>query len=148
MKKCYVKKKDIDQKLQTVDGQIKNIHEIISSLEVKRKNRVQLVEESKVRLSDLGEQINALERKSLSLESQKEFIEKLHTQYQDIPDPIIEGRLIIQTPPSDHHTGILGKVKEVRALNVFSSCSLIFPLDNSMDCLIFVKRSRFSSKVH
>ncbi|OGX38892.1 MAG: hypothetical protein A3C36_03745 [Omnitrophica WOR_2 bacterium RIFCSPHIGHO2_02_FULL_52_10] len=115
--KVLCEKKDIDQKLRTVDGQINNLKDMIRALEEKKLNSKQLIEESKIRLANLGEQISALERKSLALRSQKEFIEKLHAQYQDIPDPIIEGRLITQLPPSEHHTGILGKVKEVRALN-------------------------------
>lgn len=66
------------------------------------------------RLESVAQQIDGLEKKRILLESQKEFIEKLAVQYKDIPDPVVEGRLITDAPPLDHHTGIIGKVKEVR----------------------------------
>ncbi|HQP10046.1 MAG TPA: AAA family ATPase [Candidatus Omnitrophota bacterium] len=111
--KVLCEKSEIDQKLETVEGQIGNVRSMVASLETEKATRSQVIEESKVRLSQLDDQIGNLEKKSLSLKSQKEFIEKLHAQYEDIPDPVIEGRIITQTPPLDHHTGILGKVKEV-----------------------------------
>jgi len=112
--KIICEEKEVNQKLETVERQINNIQEMIDALGAEKVDRNQSIEESKARLSQLGEQIKTLERKNYSLKSQKEFIEKLHAQYQDIPDPIVEGRLITQAPPMDHHTGILGKVKEVR----------------------------------
>lgn len=115
--KVLCEKNEIDQKLEMVDGQMNNAQEIIASLKTEQTSRLQLAEESKMRLSQLDGQINQLENKSLSLKSQKEFIEKLHAQYQDIPDPVVEGRIITQTPPLEHHTGILGKVKEVSIIN-------------------------------
>ena len=114
--KIIYEEKEVSQKLEVAEGQIKNIQEMINSLDTEKVDRNQSIEESKTRLSQLGEQIKTLERKNCSLKSQKEFIEKLHTQYQDMPDPIVEGRLITQVPPKDHHTGILGKVKEVRTV--------------------------------
>ena len=57
--------------------------------------------------------IDDLEKQKLFLKSQKEFIERLHTQYQDIPDPVVMGRFLTEVPPLDHHTGIIGKVKKV-----------------------------------
>lgn len=115
--KVLSEKSQIDQKLEAVDAQIQCLEQILGRLQEEKAKRSQSVEESKMRLSQLDRQISNLEKKSLSLKSQKEFIEKLHTQYQDIPDPIIEGRIITQTPPLDHHTGILGKVKEVSIVN-------------------------------
>ena len=115
--KIICEDKEVSEKLEVVKGQINNLQEMINVLVAEKTDRSQSIEESKMRLSRLGDQIKTLERKSLSLKSQKEFIEKLHTQYQDIPDPIVEGRLITQVLPLDHHTGILGKVKEVRTVN-------------------------------
>ena len=116
-RKVLAEKSESDQKLETVNGQIGHVHERINGLREEKASRDQLAEESKMRLSQLDGQISSLEKKSLSLKSQKEFIEKLHAQYEDISDPVIEGRIITQTPPLDHHTGILGKVKEVSLVN-------------------------------
>ncbi len=116
-RKILSEKSESDQKLEAVNGQISHVREKADALKTEKTERDQLVEESKARLSQLDGQISNLERKSLSLKSQKEFIEKLHAQYEDISDPIIEGRIITRTPPLDHHTGILGKVKEVSLVN-------------------------------
>jgi chromosome segregation protein len=115
--KVLCEKKEVDQKLEMVDGQMNNVLEIVASLKTEQTSRLQQAEESKSWLSQLGGQITQLENKSLSMKSQKEFIEKLHAQYQDISDPIVEGRIITQTPPLEHHTGILGKVKQVSIVN-------------------------------
>lgn len=62
----------------------------------------------------LNTAINDLERKKLFLVSQKEFIEKLHVQYQDMPDPVVTGHFFSPIPPADRHTGFIGKLKSVR----------------------------------
>lgn len=67
-------------------------------------------------LSVLNSRLESLERKKLFLISQKDFIEKLQVQYEDMPDPIVEGRFLSSAIPSDKHTGLVGKVKSVRAL--------------------------------
>jgi len=74
-----------------------------------------------------------LEKKKVFFNSQKEFIEKLHAQYQDIPDPIIEGRLFTDTAPLEYHTGILGKVKDVHAINRNADIILLFNLGAFLD---------------
>lgn len=68
------------------------------------------------RLAQMQEEMDELKKRHLFLESQKDFIEKLHTQYHDIPDPVVQGKLSTSVPPMDHHTGIIGKVKEVATL--------------------------------
>lgn len=114
--KIICEEQEVHKKMESVDGQINQNQEMINSLMREKDERLQSMEEYKTRLSQLGEQIKLMERKSLSLKSQKEFIEKLHDQYEDIPDPVVEGKLITEVPPLDHHTGILGKVKEVRSV--------------------------------
>ncbi len=62
-------------------------------------------------LAGVNASIDGLERKKLFLISQKEFIEKLHVQYQDMPDPVVAGRFFSPIPPSERHTGFIGKLK-------------------------------------
>jgi len=130
--KIICEEKEVNQKIESVNGQISHIQDVIHSLATEKSDRIRSMEESKTKLSSLGEQIKLMERKSLSLKSQKEFIEKLHDQYQDIPDPIVEGKLITQVAPLDHHTGILGKVKEVRPVQQ----SAYQKLQESFDSLV------------
>ena len=74
--KVTSEEKEVNQKLETVKTQINDVQNMINTLVADKANRSQSMEESKTRLSQLGDQIKTLERKSLSLKSQKEFIEK------------------------------------------------------------------------
>ncbi|MBF0331884.1 MAG: AAA family ATPase [Candidatus Omnitrophica bacterium] len=68
-------------------------------------------------LSALNASIESLERKKLFLISQKEFIEKLHVQYQDMPDPVVTGRFFSPIPPDARHTGFIGKLQSVNQVS-------------------------------
>ncbi len=68
-------------------------------------------------LAALNASIESLERKKLFLISQKEFIEKLHVQYQDMPDPVVTGRFFSPIPPDARHTGFIGKLQAVHQVS-------------------------------
>jgi chromosome segregation protein len=68
-------------------------------------------------LAALNASIDSLERKKLFLISQKEFIEKLHVQYQDMPDPVVTGRFFSPIPPDARHTGFIGKLQSVNQVS-------------------------------
>ncbi len=106
-------KQEIDMKSKNMDYQINSLQGSICELKITKSHHDHVLNELKLWLESIEEEIDDQEKQKLFLKSQKEFIEKMHAQYKDIPDPIIEGRLITQTPPLDHHTGIIGKVKEV-----------------------------------
>lgn len=67
-------------------------------------------------LAVLVGQIDGLEKKKLFLISQKDFIEKMEVQYQDMPDPVISGRFLSTMPPAGGQSGFIGKIKEVLAV--------------------------------
>ncbi len=113
--KVNIEADGLRQKLQNLEGEINRIEEIIRHLEGDRGNQGALLDRLRGDLAGLKQRIDDLEKKGLFYKSQKDFIEKLNVQYQDIPDPIVEGCLITQTQPLNHHTGIIGKVKEVHA---------------------------------
>lgn len=115
--KVTTEKTEVDTKLQTVSQKIQEVTRKIHELKTEEDSRNKTLEELKAQFNILEQKIDDLEKKKLSLISQKEFIEKLHVQYQDIPDPIVEGRFLTTTPPLDHHTGIIGKVKKVTTVD-------------------------------
>lgn len=108
----------VDGKLKEVDDQIKRFQEAMERLQMDKDDNEQMIDTLRSTVLQLEQNINALEKKSLALQSQKDFIEKLHVQYHDIPDPIVEGRLMTKTLPLEYHTGIIGKVKDVRGPNL------------------------------
>src|SRR6185503_15563762 len=86
---------------------------VFEELKARLANEQGVLAEFKAQLDTLQHTQTELEKKKLFLVSQKEFIEKLQVQYQDIPDPIVEGRFFSSIPPSEKHGAIIGKVKQV-----------------------------------
>lgn len=115
--KVQGEKTAVHQKLQNVDYQLRTVHGAVADLYIQKRQVEESVNESRRVIDQLSSQLDESEKKRLFLRSQKEFTEKLNAQYQDIPDPVVEGRFFSQAAPLDHHTGIIGKVKEVRPVN-------------------------------
>ncbi len=107
----------IGKKLGEVDEQVNKTQQEIDALQSQRDEKDRRLTDLKVRISYLDKALDDLDKKKVFYNSQKEFIEKMQVQYDDIPDPVIEGRLFTRSKPLDHHTGILGKVKEVHVVN-------------------------------
>ena len=115
--KVLGEKTAINQKLQNVDYQLRTVHGAVADLYIQKRQDEECINEARRDIDQLSSQLDECEKKRLFLRSQKEFTEKLNAQYQDIPDPVIEGRFFSQAAPLDHHTGIIGKVKEVRPVS-------------------------------
>lgn len=114
--KVVQEKQEVDEKLSMIEYQLRSLEGVISDLETNKENQQKVIDVVIAKINDFVSQINEFEKKKIFLESQKEFIEKLNVQYQDIPDPVVEGRLLTHTTPLEHHTGIIGKVKGVRRI--------------------------------
>jgi chromosome segregation protein len=104
-------KGEVDQKLQHAEFQINSTQGNIIDLRHEKDSSEKKLSGLRAQLQELDRQINELEKKKFFFKSQKDFIEKLQAQYQDIPDPVIEGRFFTDHAPAPHHTGIIGKVK-------------------------------------
>jgi len=110
LEKTTNQKQEVDQKIQNIGYQMSTIEGSICDLFQQLEQKKGCVENIKTRLKSLDEKIQEQEKKRLFLKSQKEFIEKMSSQYDDMPDVAIEGKLITETVPEEHHTGIIGKV--------------------------------------
>jgi len=114
--KISSEKQEVDNRLMVTSTRIGNVSGKVEELKSDHQSKQQVFAELKRQISAIHKKINELETKRILLKSQKDFIEKLQVQYQDMPDPVVEGRLIIKNPPSKQHTGIIGKVKGVQCL--------------------------------
>jgi chromosome segregation protein len=90
--------------------------------------RRQALEELKGRFAVQEAVIDDLEKNHVFLLSQKEFIQKMQVQYQDIPDPVVEGRFIATVRPSDKQTGIIGKIKAVTVIAATSQSPELYEI--------------------
>ncbi|MCA9409110.1 MAG: AAA family ATPase [Candidatus Omnitrophica bacterium] len=107
----------ISQRMQNIEYQIISIKGSIASFENRKDDETFILTTAENRISKLERLIQNLEKKNLFLTSQKDFIEKMRTQYQDMPDPSVEGRFYTYSTPEAHHTGIIGKVKAVNEVD-------------------------------
>lgn len=114
--KVLGERNEVNQKLQNVDYQLRTVHGAVADLYTRKRQEEEKINDIKNIIAGLNTRLDESEKKRLFLRSQKEFTEKLNAQYQDIPDPVIEGRFFSQVPPMEHHTGIIGKVKEVKSI--------------------------------
>jgi chromosome segregation protein len=115
--KVSSEKQEVDLKLQNADFQIKGLEETMQKLSTDKQEKNNTLESLDRQYRDMEQKIDDLEKRKLFLTSQKEFIEKMNVQYQDIPDPVAESRFYTDNPPLQHHTGMIGKVKQVNALD-------------------------------
>ncbi|MEW5895749.1 MAG: AAA family ATPase [Candidatus Omnitrophota bacterium] len=115
--KILIEKGQIDTKFTTLVENIDRVCGLVNDLRSDIQRRREILSSRDKEFHALEDNIEDLERKQISLRSQKEFIEKLSAQYDDIPDPVVRGRLITNAPPLEHHTGIVGKVCEVRPVS-------------------------------
>ncbi len=111
--KVFGEKQQIELKLQSISKQLVFSSQHLEELNAQLLKNQQILEQIQNDWKAVDEHIDELEKKRLFLKSQKEFIEKLSVQYQGIPDPIIEGHIITTSKPMEHHSGLIGKVKEV-----------------------------------
>ena len=114
MEKVLNEKQEREQKVQNVGYQMNAVSGSMQDLAAQKEEKAQLISEIKNQLKELNTTIDTKEKERLFLQSQKDFIEQMSTQYQEMPDQALEGKLIIKSSPEKHHTGIIGKVKSVR----------------------------------
>ncbi|MBI3315275.1 MAG: AAA family ATPase, partial [Candidatus Omnitrophica bacterium] len=106
----------VSQKAEALDAAMARSRSILSSLwadlEGKRARWTQL----KSSLAVQETAADDLEKKKLFLLSQKDFVAKMQAQYQDTPDPVVEGKFISCVRPHEQQTGIIGKIKNIRII--------------------------------
>ena len=113
LEKVSQEKQECDQRLQNIGYQINTIEGSIHDLRAERVKKEEVITHLKERLRHTNDTINSKEKESVFLKSQKAFIQQMTTQYKGMPNPIMEGRMIVDSKPQQNHSGIIGKVTEV-----------------------------------
>jgi chromosome segregation protein len=111
--KVITEKQQADTKLSVIGQDILQSLSAFDHLNSKLTGEQSVLFQLRTNADQLERTLVDLEKKKLFLQSQKEFIEKLQVQYQDIPDPVVEGRFFSAVSPSEKHGAIIGKVKQV-----------------------------------
>lgn len=117
LQKIQDEKGEVQSKYKDLSAKIIRLQGAINFLKVQRvQDNARILYQVKKLKVILAELNNAEKKKMLAIH-QKEFIEELQTQYQDNPEPVVPGRLLIDSKPAEHLKGIIGKIKEVRFIN-------------------------------
>lgn len=117
----YQRCEDINSTLAQVQAQLQEFWAHCNT-------RRQALEELKNRFAVQETLIDDLEKNHVFLLSQKEFIQKMQVQYQDIPDPVVEGLFLATVRPNDKQTGIIGKIKNVRVIAATSQSPELYEI--------------------
>ncbi|MBF0386334.1 MAG: AAA family ATPase [Candidatus Omnitrophica bacterium] len=115
--KSQGEKEDIDRRLAGVSQGMVDVMARRDRLSQDLQREKALLASQNEELNALSLSIDGLEKKKFFLISQKDFIEKMHVQYQDMPDPVIDGRFLSGSVPVAGQTGFMGKIKEVIAVD-------------------------------
>jgi chromosome segregation protein len=111
--KVASEKTQITQKNEAIMSAIANVNTETQAAWAELSAQRQILETAHMQLAEQENTIDELEKTKLFLASQKEFVAKMQDQYQDSPDPVVEGKFISVARPSDKQTGIIGKIKSI-----------------------------------
>ncbi|MEI6437755.1 MAG: AAA family ATPase [Candidatus Omnitrophota bacterium] len=115
--KAQCEKEEIDRRLAGISQGMMDVMARRDSLAGNLASEKESLSRQNDELNALSTTIDGLEKKKFFLISQKDFIEKMHVQYQDMPDPVIDGRFLSSSIPVAGQTGFMGKIKEVIAVD-------------------------------
>jgi len=126
--KIHDEKIQVYQRSEAINSAITQVQNELQSFWTDCNTRRQVLVETKSRFEVQEALIDDLEKNHVFLLSQKDFIQKMQVQYQDIPDPVVEGRFMATVRPSDNQTGIIGKIKEVRVIPATESSPELYEI--------------------
>ncbi|MBF0489625.1 MAG: AAA family ATPase [Candidatus Omnitrophica bacterium] len=112
--KVAQEKSQIFQKFEAINSAIVNVKNELEGQWVNLSQERQNEDGLKEQLGLCESRIDELEKSKVFLLSQKEFVDKMQRQYQENPDPVVEGRFIAPVRPSENQTGIIGKIKSIQ----------------------------------
>ncbi len=121
-------KTQVQQKFEAISSAIVSVDLQVQENWATSTIQRQLLEDLRLAQAAADNAIDDLEKTNVFLVSQKEFIAKMQVQYQDSPDPIVEGRFISTVRPKENETGIIGKIKEIREIPANETGTLTFEI--------------------
>ncbi len=112
--KVSQEKTQVNQRFESINIAINDVQKQLEGQWVALNDQRQSEVNLKDQLSQTEAKIDELEKSRVFLMSQKDFIARMQRQYQDNPDPVVEGRFIAPVKPSELQTGIIGKIKSIQ----------------------------------
>ncbi|MFA6216253.1 MAG: AAA family ATPase [Candidatus Omnitrophota bacterium] len=101
----------IEGNLNSLDIELKQVQEVLQVLTLQEAQLSQALVQEKASLAQLHTDLENLERQKSALESHREFLEKLKTQYESI-DTSLNAEIYLDQMPLEKITGLVIKVKD------------------------------------
>ncbi|MDE2222035.1 MAG: AAA family ATPase [Candidatus Omnitrophica bacterium] len=114
--KVNQEKTQMNERAQAISNDIMTAQAQWQGFSAEKTSRSQAWDELKASLVLQESLIDDYEKTQVFLASQKEFIQKMQAQYQDSPDPVVEGKFLATVRPSERQTGIIGKIKAINVI--------------------------------
>jgi len=109
--KVTEEKAQVQESLNTLSSDLERLEKEYEQLSLRISGVKQELDTQLKTSSQLNEDIESLERRKLSLVSQKEFLEKLKNQYDDISESM-NAWIYLDRLPEEKITGLVVKIKE------------------------------------
>jgi chromosome segregation protein len=109
--KVFEEKTIVQESLRKISEDVESIRKIIDGLNLKIQSLMKECEQEASILSSLNSEIENLERERLTLESHKEFLEKLKNKYDHI-DESMNAVIYVDKLPGKNLSGLVVKIKD------------------------------------
>ena len=114
--KVYEEKSITEDSLNNITQEVEAIKKILERLNLKILSIKSDSEKEVLSLDDINSEIQRLERERLTLESHREFLEKLQTKYKDIGESL-NAVIYLDKLPTEKVSGLVVKIKDYVSLN-------------------------------
>ncbi|MFA5276809.1 MAG: hypothetical protein WC417_07970, partial [Candidatus Omnitrophota bacterium] len=114
--KVFEEKVITEDSLNKVTQEVDSLKAAVTGLNNKLSGLKADVENENLQLRSVNAEIDGLEKQALTLQSHKEFLEKLKTKYEDIGESM-NALIYLDKPPLETTSGLVIKIKEGMPIN-------------------------------
>ena len=114
--KVYEERVITEESLSTVTQEAENLRKIVDEINAKMSEVRSELERENLTLHGINQAISDSEKQQTTLESQKEFLEKLKSEYEDIGESM-NAIIYLDRLPSETLSGLVVKIKDQIALS-------------------------------
>ena len=115
--KVYEERVSTEQSLNTVTQELEAIKKIVEGINLRALGIRKDLEREGLTLANINSDIAGLERQRLTLVSQKEFLEKLKSKYEDMGE-VLNAVIYVDKLPAENMSGLVVKIKEQEGLKL------------------------------
>ncbi|MFA5145079.1 MAG: AAA family ATPase [Candidatus Omnitrophota bacterium] len=109
--KVFEEKSVTEESLTVVTQEVESLKKVVESINLKTSGIKNDLEQEGLVLTNINADILGVERQRLALESQKEFLEKLKSKYEDIGEAL-NAVIYLDKLPSENMSGLVVKVRD------------------------------------